>query len=97
MLYVELIGPYRKLIIQQQPGAAIIKNNVSITCMPIINPAMDWFEIVEVPTYYLDEGTGGNDECIDKLYARVIQLFNNTCLRRYPHPYKVLFDNGSEF
>ena len=65
--------------------------------MTIINPAMGWFEIVEVPTFDLYEVTGGNDEYIDKSSARVSQLFNNTWLCRYPRPRKLVFDNGSEF
>ena len=35
-----LIGPYSKSIQQQQTGGAIIKNNASLTCMAIIDPAM---------------------------------------------------------
>ena len=73
MLYVELIGPYRKLIIQQQPGAAIIKNNVSITCLTIINPTIGWFEIVEGTMFDLNESTGGNGEYIGKSSNRVSQ------------------------
>ena len=65
--------------------------------MEIIDPAMSWFEIFEVPTYNLDNIIGGNDDYIDKSYARVIQFFNNTCLNRYLLPRKVVFDNWSDF
>ena len=65
--------------------------------MKIIDPAMGWFEIVEVTMYDLDEVTGGNDEYIDMSYSRVIYLFNNTWLIRYPCPQKFVFCNGSEF
>ena len=61
-----MIGPYSKSIIKQQPVGAIIKNNVSLTCMTIINPAMVWFEIFKVTTYDLDEATEGNDDYIVK-------------------------------
>ena len=54
--------------------------------MKIINPAMGWFEIVEIMTYNLDEVTGGNYEYIYKSSSRVIQLFNNTQSSRYPRP-----------
>ena len=65
--------------------------------MSMIDPAKGWFEIVEVPTFDLDEVTGGNDEYIDKSSDRVSQLFNNTWLQRYLCPRKVVFDNVSEF
>ena len=69
----------------------------SLTCMTIIDPVIGWFEVVEIPTFDLDEATAGNDEYIDKSSASVSQMFNNTWLCRYPHPLKVMFDNGSEF
>ena len=43
----------------------------------MINPAMGWFKIIKLPKYELNEVTGGNNEYIDKPYARVSQLFNN--------------------
>ena len=58
---------------------------------------MDWFEIVEVLTYDLNEFKGGNDEYIDKSSVSLSQFFNYTWLRRYPHPRKVVSENGSEF
>ena len=64
--------------------------------MTTIEPAACWFEIIEVPTFDLDEVMGGNDEYIDKSSARASQLFNNICLFRYPRPRKVVFDNGYE-
>ena len=63
---MDLIGPHSKSIRQHQPGGAIIKNNVSLTCLKMIDPATGWFEIVEMPTYDLDEVTGGNNEYTDK-------------------------------
>ena len=95
-MHLDLIGPYSKSIIQQQPGGAIIKNNVSLTYMTIIEPTTGWFEIVEVLKYDLDEVTGGNDKYIDNSYARVSQLFNKIWLSRF-HPQKIVFDNRSEF
>ena len=67
-----------------------------MTCMTMIDPVTGWFEIFEIPTFDLDEVTSGNDEYMDKSSDRVIQLFNNTWLCRYPHPRKVMFYNGSE-
>ena len=46
--------------------------------MRTIDPATGWFEIIEVPTFYLDELMVGNYEYIDKSSARVNQSFNNT-------------------
>ena len=71
--------------------------NSSLTCMEIIDPAIGWFGIVEIPMFDLEEVTIGNDEYIDKSSSRVSHLFNNTCLCRYPRPLKVVFENGSEF
>ena len=52
MVHVGLIGLYSKSITQQQPGGAIIKNNVSLACM-IIELTTGWFEIFKVTTYDL--------------------------------------------
>ena len=65
--------------------------------MPIIDPATGSFESVEIPTYELDKIMAGNDGYIYKYSARVSWLFNNTCIRRYLFPRKVVFDNGYEF
>ena len=50
-VHVYMIGTYSMFISQHQPGGAIIKDNVIITCMTMIDPYAIWFEIVEVPTY----------------------------------------------
>ena len=65
--------------------------------MTMIDPATGWFDIFKIQTFDLDEVMAGNDEYIDKSSVRIIQLFYNTWLCRYPHPHKVVFDNGSEF
>ena len=58
---------------------------------------MSWFEIIEVPTFILDEFMGINGEYIDKSYSRVSKLLNNTWICIYPGPGKLVFENGSEF
>ena len=68
-----------------------------MTCTEMINLATGWFDIVEIPTYDLDEVMGGNGEYKGKSYVRVIQLFNNIWICRYPHPSKIVFDNIYEF
>ena len=45
-VHIYLIGPYRKSIIQQQPGGAIIQKNASLTFMMMVDPNTGWFEIV---------------------------------------------------
>ena len=96
-MHAYLIGTYRKSIRQQQPGSAIITKDVSLTCMRMLDPAPGWLEIVEIPTFNLYEVIAGNDEHIDKEYARFIQLFNNKWICRYPRPQKVVFDNVSKY
>ena len=62
LVHVDLIGPYRKSIRKHHPGGAIIRKNVSLTCMTIIETATGWLEIIEIPTFDLDEVTSGNGE-----------------------------------
>ena len=82
LVHVDMIGPYSKSIRQHQTGGAIIKNNVSLTCMKMINPYMGWSGIVKIPTYDLDKVTDGNVEYVDKSSSRLSQLFNITWLSR---------------
>ena len=65
-VHVGLIVPYSKSIRQKQLGGAIINNNVSIAYMKMIDPDMDQFEIIEVPTYDLDKFEVSNYELIVK-------------------------------
>ena len=97
LVHIELIGPYSKSIRHQKPCGTVIRNNASLTFMPMIDPATSWSKIAEIPTFDLEEVVLDNDEYIYKLSARVSKLFNNTWLCRYPRPRKVVFGNGSEF
>ena len=54
-IYVYTIGPYRNSIRKNHPRGATIKNNVSLTCMPIIYPTTGWFGIVKVPAFDLED------------------------------------------
>ena len=64
----------------------------------MIDPVTGWFEIVEVPSFIIDDlKNKTTQEAIDKSSARVSRLFDQTWLSRYPRPKKVVFDNGSEF
>ena len=70
LLHVDLIGPYRTYIMQQNMGGAISKKDVSLF-MIIFDPIIECFEIVKIPTYNLYEVTGGNDKYIYKSSIRV--------------------------
>ena len=63
----------------------------------MVDPAMGWFEIKEVPYYSIEDVINNKDNYIDKSLARISQLFNQAWLSRYPWPSEVVFDNGSEF
>ena len=65
-VHVDLIGPYIKSIRQHHPCGNVIRNNSSLTCMKMIDPATGWFKIFEIPAFDLEEVTLGNDEYIDK-------------------------------
>ena len=52
---------YSKSIRQHKTGGAIIKNDVSLTCMTMINLATGWFEIVEITLFDLNEVMDGKD------------------------------------
>ena len=94
---VDLMVPYIKSIRQQKPGGTVIQNNACPTCMTMIEPALEWFDIVEIPAFYLEEVALGNYEYIDKSSSRVTQMFNNAWICRYPRPRKVVFDTISQF
>ena len=96
-MHLDLIGPYIRSKIQHQPGGAIIKNNVSLTCMTMVDPATSSFKTVKVPMFDLNEVTGGNDDYIDKLSSKLTRFLNNTWQGRYPCPHKVVFDNRYGF
>ena len=44
LVHINLIGPYSKSIIQQQPYIAIIQKYMSLACMTMIDPATGWFK-----------------------------------------------------
>ena len=50
--------------------------------MKMTDPETGWLEIIEIPTYNLDEVKGGNDEYIYTSSSRVSQLSNNKWLSR---------------
>jgi len=94
---VDLIGPYTVKVNQEQPGQIIKEVELQLTCMTFLDPATGWFEIAEVPYLDIEDVKNKNKTTIDKSSARIIQIFNDVWLSRYPRPKKVIFDNGSEF
>ena len=64
MVHVDLILPYSKSIRQQEKVGCNINNDVSLTCMTMIDTNMDWFKISKVLKFDLDGITGGSNEYI---------------------------------
>ena len=65
-MQIELIFPYSNLIRQKKPSIAIIKKDVSLTFMNIINPDTACFGTVDIPKFDIYELMRVNDEYIDK-------------------------------
>ena len=63
----------------------------------INDPDTGRFKIVEVPCFDLEGVSKGNTEFINKSSLRVIQLFNQKYICRYPHPHKFVFEKISNF
>ena len=57
-----MIVPYINSIRQHHTGGTTINNDVSLTCMTMIDPATGWFKMVKFPIFGLDEVAAGNDE-----------------------------------
>ena len=96
-VYTDLIGPYSITAKQTQPGSEIKEVELQLTAMTMVDPAMGWFEIIEVPYYNIEDVINNKDNYIDKRSARISQLFNQAWLSQYPQPSKVVFNNGSGF
>ena len=63
---MDQITSFSKYIIKQHLGGAIMKNNVSINRMMMIDPTKGWFKIIEIMAYDIYEVMGGHDEYTDK-------------------------------
>ena len=87
------------------------ETQIDFMCITTIDPAISWFEIVELPIsqHELDipkstKGHTGKDKQIqskqpyfDKTSATVGRLINMTWFSRYPRSQYIIYDNGSEF
>ena len=58
------------------------KEEIALHCLTMIDPAMGWFEIAEVPTKQADN---------------VVNILEFNWLTRYPWPTKIIMDRGKEF
>ena len=74
---MDLIVTYENYIRQQNRISDIIKKDVRLNFIKIIDPDTVWFGIGEVPCFNLQEVENGNIEYIHKSSARVSRLFNH--------------------
>ena len=104
-LCVDLIGPYT---IKGKDGSAI-----DFMCLTMIDPATNWFEIVELPVVEISpdgsshktqrkelatDKIGKTKEAyFDKSSLMISKLVNKCWFSRYPRCKYVIYDNGSEF
>ena len=58
-MHIDLKVPYTRSIIQHQSDGTILNIDVSLTCMKILDPSMDWFKIFQVPCFNLYEYAAG--------------------------------------
>ena len=78
-MHIDLIGPYSITAKQTQPSGKIKEIELQLTTMTMVDPAMGWFEIVEVP-YNVEDIVNNKEYYIDKSSARISQLFNQVWL-----------------
>ena len=68
-------------------------------CLTMIDPAIGWFEIIELPNRCITvnwEEKNIVDMVIDKSPAQVSKLFNKQWLNQYPRAKKCIYDNRSD-
>ena len=51
----DLIGPYTINTKKFQPDGTIKEVELHLTCMTMIDPATGWFEIVEIPSFIIED------------------------------------------
>lgn len=82
------IGPYSLTVKQLQTDNTIKEVELQLTRITILDPATGWFDLVQVPNYIINDiNSKSTQEKFDKECARIIQLFNQTWLSRYPCPH----------
>ena len=93
VLCVDLISPY---VLKGKDGS-----EVDFMCLTMMDPATNWFEIVELPVVDKPGSEISNlnvsTEYFDKTSQQIARLVNKLWFCRYPCCKHVVFDNGSEF
>ena len=54
-VHTDLVGPYSVTTQQYQPDGSQKEVTLQLTCMTMLHPVTGWFEIVEVPSYIVEE------------------------------------------
>jgi len=95
-LCVDLVGPYT---LNGKDGSSI-----DFMAFTMIDPASNWFEVVELPTITRlmtrtvnSKEKVTKEEIFDKSSDRISRLVNKIWLCRYPRCQYLIYDNGSEF
>ena len=70
-MHTDLIGPYSITAKQTQPGGKVKEVELQLTAMTMVDPAMGWFEIIEVPYYNIEDVINNKDNYIDKSLTRI--------------------------
>ena len=65
--------------------------------MMIIETSIEWFKIVRVLFFDLEEVSKGNTSYMDKSSSGASQLFNYTLMCTYSHTFHFVFGKISEF
>ncbi len=93
-LCVNLVGPYT---LNGKGGSSI-----NFTALTMINPALSWFKVVELPTitWLMTRTVNGkekviDEEIFDKSSDRINWLVNKIWLCRYPQCHYLIYDNGT--
>jgi hypothetical protein len=80
---IDLIGLYPIGKIKKDKNGKFISDTLTtLHAMTMVDPATEWFEIIEVPNKRADY---------------IANLFEQVWLARYPWPAKVIMDHGREF
>ena len=80
MVCIDLIGSY-KILQKRVDKNENKKHNLTLWCVTMIDPAIGWFEMVEIKT-----------KCSDVIANIIVQMWLNRC----PWPTKFILENGRE-
>ena len=60
-MYIYLIDPLNKSIINSHPGGYKLQKDIRLTCITMLYPAAGWFKIYKVTFLDLDKFMAGNE------------------------------------